>query len=303
MTDIGVGDKVTVSALLAADGKAMNARTVYFVSKADIEAKNARINEDWRKRGIKGRVTAVNSQTNQITVEMRSLMSGTTLTLTPKDKAKFLRYAQDSIRYDEAAKSSLAEVKVGDEIRALGDRSPDGTGFAGEEIITGAFQTIAGTVRSIDPAKNEVVIKNLQNGKDVTVTVTEASVVKRFPAEQAERMAGFMSGGVRPSGQGAGPPAGGQGQQPNVRGPGAGARGGIDDMLERFPNITTADLKAGDMIAVSSTKNASIDRIKAIKLLAGVEPFLRMAQAPSGSQRGQGVQGGFTIPGLDGVGF
>ena len=119
-------------------------------------------------------------------------------------------------------------------------------------------------------------------------------------------MAGFMSGGaggVRPAGQRVTPPAGGQGQSSSGRGGPAGTRGGIDDLLERFPNITTADLKAGDMIAVSSTKNASMDRVKAIKLLAGVEPFLRMAQASNGSQRGQGVQGGFTIPGLDGVGF
>ena len=74
-------------------------------------------------------------------------------------------------------------------------------------------------------------------------------------------------------------------------------------MLERFPDITTAELKPGDMIAVSSTKNTAMDHVKAIKLLAGVEPFLRMAQASPGRQRGQGVQGGFTIPGLDGVGF
>ena len=84
---------------------------------------------------------------------------------------------------------------------------------------------------------------------------------------------------------------------------GGGRSGGIDDMLERFPNITTADLKPGDMIAFSSTKNSNIDRIKAIKLLAGVEPFLRMAQASNGNQRSQGVSGNFTIPGLDGVGF
>ena len=74
-------------------------------------------------------------------------------------------------------------------------------------------------------------------------------------------------------------------------------------MIERFPDITAADLKAGDMIAISSTKGTATDRVKAIKLLAGVEPFLRMAQA-SGGQRGQGgIQGGFTIPGLDGIGL
>lgn len=311
LTDIGVGDKVTVSALPSADGKSLDARTVYFVTKADIAAKDAKINEAWLKRGIKGRVVSVDPQTNQINVEMRSMMSTNKLTLTPKENAKFLRYAQDSVRYDEAAKSSLAEVKIGDEIRALGDRSADGLNFAAEEILTGAFQTIAGTVKSVDAAKNEIIIKNLQTGKDVTVVVTDTSVVKRFPAEQAERMAGFMmggGGGVRPVGatppQGNAPSANGQGQPPGTGRGLAGGRGGsVDDMLERFPNITANDLKAGDMIAFSSTKNPNVDRVKAIKLLAGVEPFLRMAQATGGGQRGQGVSGGFTIPGLDGVGF
>jgi hypothetical protein len=55
------------------------------------------------------------------------------------------------------------------------------------------------------------------------------------------------------------------------------------------------------MIAVSSTKNGSVDKITAIKLLAGVEPFLRAAQASGGqgsNQQGQSLN----IPGLDGFG-
>lgn len=310
--DMSVGDKVTISALPSADGKSFSARTVYFVANSDIAAKNAARNEDWRKRGITGRVTAVNPQTNQIDVELRSLMGSTKLAITPKDKAKFLRYAEDSIRYDEAKPSSIGDIKAGDMFRALGDRSSDGATFAAEEIITGAFQTIAGTVKSVNVEKKEVLIKNLQTGKDVTVVVGEASVMKKFPAEMAERMAGFQmgGGGVRPVGAAQGAPlasAGqGQAQAPGMGrgGFGGGGRGGnIDDMLDRFPNITPADLKPGDMIAFSSTKNGNVDRMKAIKLLAGVEPFLRMAQAANGNQRSQGVQGAFTIPGLDGVGF
>jgi hypothetical protein len=74
-------------------------------------------------------------------------------------------------------------------------------------------------------------------------------------------------------------------------------------MLDRFPNITAADLKAGEVIAVSSTKNSSPDRITAIKLLAGVEPFLVAARAQAAAGGGRG-QGGLSldIPGLDGFG-
>lgn len=323
ITDVSVGDKFTVSGFPASDGKSMPARTVYFVTKKDIAAKNAKESAEWQTRGIAGKVMTVNQQTNQMNIELRTLTGSTNLTLTPKADAKYLRYAPDSEKFNEAKGSTFSEVKAGDMIRALGDKSSDGTAFTAEKVLTGAFLTVAGTVKSINVEKNEVVITNLQNKKDVTIVVTDTSLLKRYPVEMAERMAGFQTGagGPRPVGQGGGARPAGQGQPTMVVMPGGqtpgGGRGGfgggrpgggggsIDSMLEGFPTIKPADLKVGDMIAVSSTKNATSDRIRAIKLLAGVEPFLRMAQAAGGKQGGQGRGGdaGFSIPGLDGIGF
>lgn len=305
--DIKAGDRVIVTGIVAADGKSMPARAVYLMSKDDIAAKQKADEEEWRVRGITGKVISANVQTNQIVVETRTMSGSTNVTLTPKASASFLRYAQDSIRFDEAKPSAIGEINVGDMIRAVGDRSSDGTSFSAEKVLTGAFQTIAGTVKSIDAEKNEVVITNLQNGTEMTVTVAGVTTFKRFPTEIAERMAGGgqMGGGPRPVAPGgapAGPPQGGA----PAGGPMGGMRGGsIDDMIERFPTITVADLKEGDMIAISSSKNGNSDRVKAIKLLAGVEPFIRMAQMSQGGGRGAGrsVDGGFTIPGLDGIGF
>ncbi len=308
-SEIAVGDRVVITGILAADKLSLPARTVYLMTRSDIEKKHAAEAAAWRTRGIAGRVTAVNTQAGQITVEVRSLMGTTSTVITPKENAVFRRYAPDSVKFDEAKMSSLAEIKTGDMIRALGDKSSDGTSFTAEEVVSGAFQTVAGTVKSVDVEKKEIVVTNLQTKKDVTISLGGASVLKKFPAEMAERLAGFQSG-VRPPSAGGGQPpaAGGQpGGAPGGQGrPGFGGRaGGIDDMLDRFPNITAADLKPGDMIAVSSSKNGNADRINAIKLLAGVEPFLRMAQASGGRGRGQGqgVSGDFTIPGLDGIGF
>jgi hypothetical protein len=75
-------------------------------------------------------------------------------------------------------------------------------------------------------------------------------------------------------------------------------------MLDGFPTITAADLKTGDVIAVSSTKNNTPDRITAIKLLAGVGPFLQAAQAQAAAGGGQRGRGGLSldIPGLDSFG-
>lgn len=327
ITEIGVGDGLTISALPSADGKVHTARTVYYVTKADTAAKAAKDADQWRTRGITGKVISANAQTNQIVVETRTITGSSNVTVTPKEGAKFLRYAPDSIRFDEAKASSLPEVKAGDMLRALGDKSVDGTSFAAEQVIAGAFQTIAGTVKSVDAEKGEVTIADSQTKKDVIVVVSDTSVLKKFPAEQAEQLARMQTmaamaamGGARPIGGGGGRPGGGGGRPGGGQPPanattggqspegsrqltmgGPRPAGGVDDMLDRLPTITPADLKAGDMIAISTTKNGPNVRIKAIKLVAGVEPFLRAAQASAAAgRRGQGgVDGGFSIPGLD----
>ena len=309
--DIGVGDSLVVSGIFGADKKVLPARSVYIMRKSDISQKQAKESQEWRTRGIAGRVVTVDPVSKQLTVEIRGLVGSSTLTLTPKENARFMRYAPDSVKFSEAKPSTLAEIAPGDMLRALGDRDADGKTFAAEEVVSGAFQTRAGTVKSVDAAKGEVVISDLQTKQDVTVAVTPTSVVKKFPEEFAQRMAQFqMGGGMRPGGQApGGAPQGGQaqggapGQGGRAGGFGGGARGGIDEMLDRFPNITVADLKAGDMIAVSSSKNGSSDHIKAIKLLAGVEPFIRMAQmaAAAGPRQGGQRSPDFNIPGLDAV--
>lgn len=316
LTDIGTGDKLAISGFYSDDKKTLRARTIYLMTKADISKTQSDRAEQWRTRSINGKVASVNSQTGQVTVEVGGLMNKTNIVLSAKENAKIMRYAPDSIEYAKAKPSLLTEIKAGDTLLALGDKSADGLSFAAEEVVSGSFQTVAGTVKSIDAAKNEVVITNIQTKKDVVIAVSQTTLQKKFPEEFAQRMAMMSAGGVRPGGQGGMRPPQGQNPQgatpptgqsnPNGQGGGMrGGQGGIDSMLERFPSITVADLKAGDMIAVSSTKTANVDRITAIKLLAGVEPFLKTSQATGGQggNQGGGQGGGFTIPGLDGVNF
>lgn len=313
LQDIEAGDKIVVSGFPADDKKSVPARTVYLMSKSELAAAKAKEVEKWRTRGISGRVTAVDAATGQISIDVTSLGSTTKVVLTPKEQAKYLRYAPNSVAFSEAIPSKLSDIAAGDMLRAVGDRSADGASFTAEEVLTGAFQTSAGTVKSIDTAKNEIVITELQTKKDVTVSLGSASMMKKFPEQMAQMLAARQSGGEQrgpggaPGGQGA---SGGQGGQMSPRangggqggpgGPGGGSRGGIDEMLDRFPNVTVADLKVGDMIAVSSSKSSSPDRITAIKLLAGVEPFVRMAQMSAGNNRSRQGSQSLSIPGLDG---
>ena len=326
--EVGVGDKLLVTGVVAEDKKSVPAKAIYLLSKSDIAQRNSKDQEKWRTRGISGQVKTVNPQTKEITVSVRGVAGSTNVTVTPKDNVKVLRYAPNSVNYNEAATSSFDDIKTGDMIRALGDKSADGSTLKAEEVVSGAFQTIAGTITAINPEKNEITINNIQTKKDITIVLGKNTIAKQFPAEMAQRMAQFQmmqagGGGMRPpqSSQPTGqrppqpqaqtqPQAQGQTPGQNPMGQGGGMRGGsIDDMLERFPNITIADLKVGDMVAASSSKGNTLENVTAIKLLSGVEPFLKAAQFPQGGgrrggQSGQGSQdSGFSIPGLDGIGF
>ncbi|MGB9178167.1 MAG: hypothetical protein WCB68_02890, partial [Pyrinomonadaceae bacterium] len=91
-------------------------------------------------------------------------------------------------------------------------------------------------------------------------------------------------------------PAGGG---PGGGGPGGGRMGGnIQEMIERLPTISVADLKPGEIIIVSSTQGADPTRLTAITVVAGADAILNMMQA-----RQQGARpGGQANPGAGGGG-
>ena len=53
----------------------------------------------------------------------------------------------------------------------------------------------------------------------------------------------------------------------------------LQEMLERQPPITVAELNAGDMIVVSTTSGRNDRRVTAIALVAGIEPLIQLQQA------------------------
>src|SRR5215467_1076954 len=96
------------------------------------------------------------------------------------DKVLMRRYAPDSIKFSDAKPSTFEELKVGDQLRALGDKSADGAHFAAEEVVSGSFRTVAGSVTAIDPAAGELKINDLLTKKPLTVVIKQDSVLRRF---------------------------------------------------------------------------------------------------------------------------
>lgn len=299
LTDIGVGDRVIALGRVAEDRKSVPAKRVVLMTKAAIAQKQEHDREEWKLRGIVGRITSLNAETKEINLMMRAPVGEHAILIPVTDKVTLRRYAPDSVKFSDARPSSFSELKIGDQVRALGDKSTDGTRFAPVEIVSGSFRMVGGAITAINPATHEITIANLQSGQPIVIVTNADSLMRRIPPEMAAMIAqrraqaGASGNAVTPPPSAAG--AGGAGQRPQ------GGRGGdFDEMLERLPPVTIAELKKGDVIAVSSTTGVDPSRVTAIKLVAGIEALLTQPPAQAGQQRAQSPS--LNLPGLDSIG-
>jgi hypothetical protein len=316
--DLGEGDRVMARGTVSADQKSVPAVQVIVMTKGDLAKKQEAERLEWRRRGILGVITALKPETHEITIANRTMAGTQSVVIPVSDKTEMKRYAPDSIKFGDAKPSNFSELKVGDQLRALGDRTEDPLRFNPQKVVTGAFRTVGGVVTAIDPATGEIHIKELEKKIPLTIVIKQDAVLRRFPAEMG------MMGGFRPGGgQGGGAPAGGGangggGAQPQQRpqgagGPGGGGPGGprpgggfnINDMLERLPTISLADVKVGDTIIVSSTQGADPTRLTAISLISGADTLLAMlaprpaagqAPNPAAGLGGSGISFGIGLP-------
>ncbi|MBA3515271.1 MAG: hypothetical protein H0T77_12955 [Pyrinomonadaceae bacterium] len=321
LADVAEGDRVWARGKVSKDLKSVPAAALIVMNKADIEKKHEAERTEWRRRGILGVVSAVNTETKEITISSRS-MTGTQSVIIPvAEKVDMRRYAPDSIKFSDAQPGTIGEVKVGDQLRALGERSPDGSRVTAEKIVTGSFRTVAGTITAVDAASGEIKVNDMQTKQPLTVVIKQDAVLRKFPAAGEMAMFGRGPGagqGGPPSGQPGAPaqrPGGSRPQPAAGEAPGPGGRGfrgsggslNIQEMLERLPTIALAEVKVGDTIIVSSTKGADPSRLTAISLVAGADTLLNMMaarQQQSGGQSapnpaaglGSGIQFGIGLP-------
>ena len=127
--DIKLGDRVLIIGPLSADEKSITAKSVVVMSKTALEIAREAERLQWERRGIAGVVKAVDPAAKEITLSVPNttpkpgdLTHAVIVTLAPK--ASLLRYAPDSVKFSDAKPGTLAQINVGDQIRALGRRAP-----------------------------------------------------------------------------------------------------------------------------------------------------------------------------------
>jgi hypothetical protein len=314
--DLQTGDRVLVRGQASTDGDrhTIAALAVIVMKQADVAAKQQHDRDDWQKRGVGGLVTNVDAATGTITISSGGMGANRNIAVHITKETILRRYASGSVKFDDAKPAPVDHIKAGDQLRARGTRHPDGSEMSAEEVVSGAFRNIAGTIKAIDVASNTMTVQDAISKSAVVVKVSPDSQMKKLPAEIAQRIAMQLkttAGGGNGDQPGANRQSNGQSMkdqsikdQGGARGAGrartsksaesqaarvpGGGQGGngppdLQRTLSRLPNSTLADLQKGDTVMIVSTEGGNSDAVTAITLLAGVDAILTASPNQSAS--------------------
>lgn len=284
LSDVQTGDRVLASGNPGTGEHTILASSVIAIKKADVEAKQQQDLQAWTTHGVGGLVAAVDPTAGTISLKVASGTGTKTVTVQTAKSTQVLRYAPDSVKFDDAKPSTLDAVKPGDQLLARGTRSPDGNSITADAIVSGAFHNLSGTISSINTAQNSITLKDATTKQTFTVKLTPDSQMRKLAPQAANMLAARMKasanggnaqtgdnaqGGGRGFGRGGGRFGGGQGG------------GDLSQVIARAPTVTLADLQKGDAVMIVSTSGSGNNEVSAIQLVAGVEPILEAAPAAS----------------------
>ncbi|MGC1373244.1 MAG: DUF5666 domain-containing protein [Candidatus Sulfotelmatobacter sp.] len=285
--DMQVGDRILVGGK-PSDNASVLAITVIVMTHSDLAALHQQELQDWQRRGVDGPVTAVDAAAGTVTIT--SSRKPVVIHCLPSTVIR--RYAPDSVKFDDAKPSTIAAIHPGDQLRARGQRSADGGELTAEEIVSGAFRNIAGTVNSVDGAASTVNVHDLLSKQAVTVKITPDSQLHQLPLEMAQRIAMRLQRSGAGASTAQGTASGGESHRPEQNeNANAGQEGGprrfggaadLQQILNRTPTVSLNDLHKGEAIIVLSTEGAA-NQGTAITLLTGVDPILEAAPNASGA--------------------
>src|SRR5882762_1033552 len=194
LADLQTGDRILVRGKLADDEKSVIAASVIAMKKADIAEKQSRDREEWQKHGFGGLVNSVDTAGSTINVALPTPGEKKSVAIHLSKDTMLRRYASDSVKFDDAKPDPLDQIKPGDQLRARGTRSTDGAEFTADEIVSGTFRNVAGTISAIDASVGAITVQDLVSKKSITVRITPESQLRKLPPPMAQRIAARLKG-------------------------------------------------------------------------------------------------------------
>jgi hypothetical protein len=220
-------------------GEIIVATEIVVIRQTDLAEREKAEHADWKARGISGRVLAVERGAGQLTISAFARQASGEVIVKVNGNTVQRRYRHGSARFNDARPAAISDIRVGDQLLALGDRTPDGTVLNAEKLVSGSFRYFPAAVVSIDPQKQQFAIRLADGNRLVEAGMAPGSVVRRL------RSAAGANSAPTP---------------------------------ESSSPINFADLKPGDAVVVATLEDGpeqAPSPLVAIAVIAGVEALLK----------------------------
>lgn len=295
LADLKAGDRVLVRGVAGTDGKSLQAASVIAMKQSDIADKQAHERAEWQQHSVGGLVKNIDANSGTIFISTNAGGAQKEVAVHTTGQTVLRRYAADSMKFDDAKPALLSEIKVGDQLRARGQKNADAGEIAADEIVSGTFRSIAGILISNDSATGTITVTDLTTKQPVTLRISGESQLRKLQPFVAQAIAARLRGTPAEGAAGqngapkspsapnsSSPTAGGAANTPRGGGFGGGAGGGqgqgrgdFQQMLSRMPAASVSDLLKGDALMIVATEGSAANPSTVITLLSGVEPILQ----------------------------
>lgn len=253
--DIKPGDRLLVRYSRASDG-ALEASRVICISTTDLEKARTEQQSDWVRNGTRGVVDRVDIAAREIWLRSRSKPSQSQVRIHVGSSATVRHYSASSLRFDLAEPSSFDQIQEGDQLRAKGTLNAGHTFLEADFVLFGSFQSIVGTLTSVDPSNARLSVRDLKTKHSVIISFRPNTDIRALPAAVANSVATALRSQIA---------------DPNRD---------IRDELDKSTVVPSDALKPGAaVLIVASETNHSL---LALKILAGIEPIFQSSANASG---------------------
>jgi len=244
--ELRAGDRV----LVRAEGEPPIASQILVLSLDDLAQKQKAERADWKNRGVSGRVLAVDSQNGAITIAAAAGTESAPVVIRVATGTEQRRYRADSSRFSDARPSTILAIREGDQLQALGDRTPDGHEMTAVKIVSGTFRNFTATVAEVKAASQEMIVRPAAGGPVVTVKIAPGAILRKLSAEASAHLAGKQASSA------------------------SGPRNLLDGS-----SLTMGDFGRGDAVVIATLNGAGADApatsVTAVAVIAGVERLLK----------------------------
>jgi hypothetical protein len=287
--DVSVGDRVIARLREGEDGKP--AVFLYFSKQAELAQRKEKTAEEW-KSGVSGLADSVDQAAKKIVIIVRG--AGPAKSVALDVSSNILDVTRFSPETGKNEPSTLASIRPGDQVTVIGQKNADMTAIKVDAITSGFYKTLPVQIKSIDTTAGLIMAMDLASKKPITISIGPDSVLKKLDDATAQQLARRLNPTIQAEGRGGrGGRGGGGGDAAPVAIPGAvpdgaaGGRGGrgagggrpldLAKVVDQAPVITLADLKPNEPIVVAGAATDDLSKMRALKLISGVDPILRAA--------------------------